>query len=732
MRRSINNQERKDSIPMKTKTRLSLQALQARRAPLLMALLLLAVVLGPNIWRGRANQEDLPGEPGIATLSAVVSFSELAAQEALSPAEGPVEPVSIQPPKELPDNLTLPPGAETALESVQRAAAATETERSGARVTSLASAASPAPAIGFQGLDDGLAVIPPDTMGAVGPDHVVTTLNDRIRFQTRTGAIIATISNASFWASLGNPSVFDPRINYDQYQQRWIFSEVSNSFSAASSLLIGVSQTSDPTGGWNLYRIDADAANVVWADFPMMGFNKDWVVIQVNMFTNATGTFSRPNIYVFNKADLYAGGAGAFTLFQGNNTGQPFAITGGSWAPAATYDETLGTLYLIQNWNSTSGLIRVSKISGPVGAEVITPGITFPAAPNAWVNATPLLNGGFAPQAGVTLGSPFATRITTNDARMQNVVYRNGSLWAAHTVHLTTTPLAIGTVQSAANPVNHAGAQWWETDSTIENNNVSLPLQRGLIQDPTADNCHNGTGGLKAGCVQRGTFYAFPSIAANKLDDVLIGYSIFSPEIWASSGYSFRAGGDPLNTLRDPALLKAGEARYGLAANGNVRWGDYSATMTDPVNDCDFWTIQEYADTRINSDARSRWATWWGKVVADLTPPAIDDVAVDKPVLSPPNHKMHRVTVDYTATDDCCGDLTCVLSVTSNEPDNGTGDGDTSVDSVVLDAHHVLLRAERSGGGSGRIYTITITCTDRAGNVSTRTAQVLVNHDKGK
>ncbi len=116
-------------------------------------------------------------------------------------------------------------------------------------------------------------------------------------------------------------------------------------------------------------------------------------------------------------------------------------------------------------------------------------------------------------------------------------------------------------------------------------------------------------------------------------------------------------------------------------------------------------------------------------VTASNPPPVISGISVDKPALWPPNHKMVDVTVNYVATDNCGVD-TCVLSVTSNEPVDGTGDGDTSPDWVVVDAHHVQLRAERSGNGSGRIYTITITCTDSANNSTVRTATVAVAHNQ--
>jgi len=64
--------------------------------------------------------------------------------------------------------------------------------------------------------------------------------------------------------------------------------------------------------------------------------------------------------------------------------------------------------------------------------------------------------------------------------------------------------------------------------------------------------------------------------------------------------------------------------------------------------------------------------------------------------------------------------------VTSNEPVDGLGDGDTGPDWQITGDLTVNLRAERSGQGSGRIYTITIECTDFSGNSSTKTVTVSV------
>lgn len=86
--------------------------------------------------------------------------------------------------------------------------------------------------------------------------------------------------------------------------------------------------------------------------------------------------------------------------------------------------------------------------------------------------------------------------------------------------------------------------------------------------------------------------------------------------------------------------------------------------------------------------------------VADTTPPVIGGASATPDSLWPPNHGMVDITVNYTASD-ICGSITTSLSVASNEPVNGTGDGDTAPDWEIVDNHHVRLRAERAGTGTG-------------------------------
>ena len=113
-------------------------------------------------------------------------------------------------------------------------------------------------------------------------------------------------------------------------------------------------------------------------------------------------------------------------------------------------------------------------------------------------------------------------------------------------------------------------------------------------------------------------------------------------------------------------------------------------------------------------------------IVPICTVPPDLSISASPNLLWPPNHKYVRVNVTATASG-VCGAVTIELvSVESNEPDNGLGDGDTANDIVIVDDFHFDLRAERSGLGGDRIYTITYRATDSAGNTTTAQAYVKV------
>jgi hypothetical protein len=119
--------------------------------------------------------------------------------------------------------------------------------------------------------------------------------------------------------------------------------------------------------------------------------------------------------------------------------------------------------------------------------------------------------------------------------------------------------------------------------------------------------------------------------------------------------------------------------------------------------------------------------------VHDTTPPTLT-VAFSTNTLWPPNHELVSITTTIQVSDNCDPDpVVRLMSITSNEPDNGLGDGDTANDiqgaAYGSDDRAFLLRAERAGTGTGRIYAVAYRAEDAAGNGSTAQGVVTVPHD---
>ncbi len=140
-------------------------------------------------------------------------------------------------------------------------------------------------------------------------------------------------------------------------------------------------------------------------------------------------------------------------------------------------------------------------------------------------------------------------------------------------------------------------------------------------------------------------------------------------------------------------------------------------------------------DTSSNTNSCTSQVT-----VVDTTPPVVQSVAATPSTLWPPNHKLVPIAVTAVATDVCDTTPKCqVVSVTANEPVLGPGSGNTDPDWIISDPGPkaspatlgVQLRRERAGGGTGRVYTINVSCSDASGNTSPGLTTVTVPHDQG-
>ena len=137
--------------------------------------------------------------------------------------------------------------------------------------------------------------------------------------------------------------------------------------------------------------------------------------------------------------------------------------------------------------------------------------------------------------------------------------------------------------------------------------------------------------------------------------------------------------------------------------------------------------------TATDGSGNSSTATQLVKV-QDTTPPALT-VSVTPDTLWSPNHKLVNIHVNLT-TSDICDDTPTVrlLAVSSNEPDNGLGDGDTVGDvqgaAIGTDDRDFQVRAERAGSGTGRVYTIVYESRDDSGNATVREVTVTIPRNR--
>jgi hypothetical protein len=415
-------------------------------------------------------------------------------------------------------------------------------------------------------------VIPPDTIGAAGPSHLVSLLNSDFGVFSKSGALLQKVPLQTFWASLGTAAgepadfPFDTKILYDQHSGRFVAITLGGTSAPGSWVMIAVSATSDPTGSWNKWAIDADEDNGVQtgnsADFPGLGVDATNVYVTANMFSGAdVGQYSKA--WVIPKPRLLAG-SNPLTWFEFSDPpGSDFTMQ-----PAHTFG-TPGAEYFL--FEGSTNRLAVASMDNTSGTPVWHSPLQIPVTPYASTNSLP-----GAPQLGND------NTISTSDTRLLNTVYRNGSVWTTH--HLAVN----GKVEVA----------WYRISpgtGTVE--------AQGRVTDPFR-------------------WYYYPSIAVNQDNVAAVGFSGSSTTEYVGGYYTIIPPSS--GTAAPVALLKAGLAPYWKILGGTEnRWGDFSATMIDPTDDMTFWTLQEYALTPDPTTRSSRWGTWWGKFTPGATEPPL-------------------------------------------------------------------------------------------------------------
>src|SRR4051812_29816226 len=194
-------------------------------------------------------------------------------------------------------------------------------------------------------------------------------------------------------------------------------------------------------------------------------------------------------------------------------------------------------------------------------------------------------------------------------------------------------------------------------------------------------------------------------------------YYVGSYIVWSGGDYA---------TYRDITL---GSYDLNTAGDGIAEFPDPWTPMTDPHR---LFSISEYNNYTSDQSYAVYSLDSFEVAPPDTTPPTFTRLTPSTATLWPPNHQMVPITMSAVTRDLVGVVSTKIVSATSSEADNGLGDGDTANDIQITGKLSVSLRAERSGKGSGRTYTITVETSDAAGNTTRKTTTVTVPKSQGK
>lgn len=206
-------------------------------------------------------------------------------------------------------------------------------------------------------------------------------------------------------------------------------------------------------------------------------------------------------------------------------------------------------------------------------------------------------------------------------------------------------------------------------------------------------------------------------------------YEIFSPVFLGGEVSDFDGDTLSYNWSDGVNLLQSGEINS-IYGGDPVKLPSYTIENLPLGSHIFFLTVDDgineiIAQSSVNVD------------VVDNTKPTISPVP-ESTILWPPNHKMVDMVIKMNANDNSGEPVNISATITSNEPEDGLGDGDTGPDwtdasyNPETDELSFQLRAERSGSGEGRIYTVHATVIDLYGNLSSTDIEFLVPHDKQK
>jgi hypothetical protein len=380
--------------------------------------------------------------------------------------------------------------------------------------------------------------VPPDCTLAVGPNHVVETVNMTLAWYDKAGVLqfsndLGSAGNPGFFEGLGAGSfTFDPKCFYDSIAGRFVVVCFEVYGSTESWIDIAVSDDSDPNGTWYKYRMDAVTwvgSTSYWVDYPGCGYDDKAYVITGNLFGLNAGGWGGVKYRAIDKNSILSGGTAVFWDLRDGNAA--------SVQVGEHHTNPIGT-YMVSTDSSTT--LKMQALKNVVSAPTL-------------VTKTVTVNSYSPPPQPPELGGG---AIDALDGRIINAEFGNGKFVTGHGVNTGD---------------GRCLARWY----VVKTNNWPTSGSPTIEQQGNID--------LGAGIH---TFY--PGVARQSSGEIgmIVGYS--SVNEYAGLAVAVHRTTDVNGTV---GLLE--RVKYGTGS-ASGRWGDYFDACIDPSDATKFWGVGEY------------------------------------------------------------------------------------------------------------------------------------------
>ena len=438
------------------------------------------------------------------------------------------------------------------------------------------------------------AYTPPDNCGDVGTTQLIATANTRMKVfdkpsangtaattptgtSTQTLPAIYNVNLNTFFSnsSLNISNISDPHVRFDRLSKRWFIVAIDVDHNTNNYCCIAVSNSDVITDATSFkfyyFNISGTGGNAnEFFDYPTLGIDKFALNIGGNMFQNAL-TYAGVNMWVINK-DSILSNVLKVTIFSHNQS------TTDLYTPQGVHND---------DPNASGGYFIGA--SSTVYSKLILRKVNH-------TSPVPTLSADIALMTQQTYGPdkviiPFLDSIDGNDHRlcaamiMKNKLTGTNSLWTAQGTLTDAT--------GSSTPLgDRDGIAWFEISK--------LDSTPSIVQQSKLFN----SGTITANSLS----YIYPTIATSGQGHSIMGFSSSGRKKFPQASVAGRYRTDPSGFFQAPVDLTNDSSRYNPGAS---RWGDYTQTVVDPLDNMTMWTFTQYADT-INS---------WGVRAAQLIAP---------------------------------------------------------------------------------------------------------------